>query len=248
MPVVGTTATYADGTPKPRLRGRVHLAGAVALALGALWAGGQGEAGWTLALSAKTMTYAASAFLHLFPFSSARSLRAAHAVDLVCIPLTTVGTVALFVRAEDVVREACVAAWVLVANAVVVAWQVWPQTGTREAPPGRQAVRVGVVVLYSTWALTFAGVRAGLGQPGREKAGALWAFMVATSVLTTLSYWLATRRPAGLLASDRGYRGDGPFAVPWHGVGLWGHHEDMHVLVAAGDLVCVLLASELRRS
>jgi hypothetical protein len=116
---------------------------------------------------------------------------------------------------------------VLAVNTLLVLLQVRGQAGFRVNAPVAASARVAVVVAYSVWALVLMGLRTG--------AAPLWVGMVVTAVLATPPYWVVHRR------HDPSHA---PARAPGHVERLWGYHEDVHLLVVAGDAQWAALVAQ----
>lgn len=221
---------YEDETMRPLLRGRIHQAGVLLLAAAAFWALRESRLALAFGLVAKVTTYGASACLHVGSFRDERGVRAALTVDLLCIPMTVVGTLAPFVRGEDARREAAVGAAVVLLNAIVVGVQMRAQPGLTIQRPRVAALRVLLVLLYSVWVVVYVGVVCDFDP--------LWGALLALLVLCLLTY---------SCVHDQHTPGHVPrcYQMPWHTNRLWGYHEDMHTTTLLADALWLALAVKL---
>jgi hypothetical protein len=219
---------YADGKPRPLLRGVIH--GILALALlpgiGILVAATR-DIAMALGLAGKFATYAASATFHLYPFSSTIGVTRAFIVDLVLVPAWVCGTVAPFVsHPVDMAREGGLAAGVLVLNALLVWRQTRGQRGLRTQPGRSEAPRSMLVIAYVVWAFTFIGLTVGV-------ANVEWGTMLALTILAGGLSQPVTQAYELEPISSR---------VPWHAARVWSFHEDFHLVLACTDAVWLALA------
>ena len=166
---------YADGKPRPLLRGVLHGALSVSLAAGVSTAVALGCPELAFGLGGKLVTCTASAFFHLYPFKSIRGVTRAFVLDIACVPAALAGTAFAFTTSASSVREASLAAAVAALNGGAVAWQCRGQLGLKTRIDRTDAPRSVIVTLYGTWAVAFVGLSAGFG-------GA-WLAMVALVLL-----------------------------------------------------------------
>lgn len=219
---------YADGKPRPLMRGVLHGLLSLGLLGGAVFSARLFPA-ICAGLTGKMITYGASALFHLYPFKTVRTVTRAFVVDIALVPFSVCGAGAAFVTSASVVRETCIAGVVVALNLIAVIWQTHGQVGLNTRSDRSDMPRSVIVTMYSIWVLTFVGLSAGF-------AG-MWPPVLALAVL------------AGLLA---GPVGDAHELEPtfgwarWHALGVWSLHEDFHLLLALSDACWLALAAKFQ--
>ena len=216
---------YADGKPRPLMRGTLHGVGLLALFVGAVIASMKSAFPLACGLLGKAATYGASATFHLVPFATVDGVTRAFIADLICVPVTLCGAIAPFVPSEAIGREAAVAACVLLCNAGLVIWQTRGQRGLKTRDDRSDTPRGVLVGAYTLWAIFMVSLAAGIDVT--------WAVMVGMSLLA-----LALSQPV-TAAHERE-----PLSrrVPWHVPGVWSFHEDFHLAIAGADVAWLILA------
>ena len=223
------TRQYADGKPRPLLRGVLHGILSLALLSATVVAAAMGDPGMALGFAGKFATYAASATFHLYPFATVTAVTRAFVMDLICVPASACGSIAPFVAdtLSDIVREAGLATGVLLLNAALVLWQTRGQVGLKTHRS--DAPRSALVGAYAAWAFILIGLTAGVG--------ALWGAMLILFLLAAALSLPVTRSHELEPISAR---------VPWHVPGVWSFHEDFHFTLAGADAVWLALALRFR--
>jgi len=216
---------YADGKPRPLCRGVLHGSLSAALLAGVFLTAAMGFEELCLGLAGKMITYFFSACFHLYPFRSVAGVTRAFVADIACVPFAVCGATLAFVTKASFVREACIAAGVVVANGIAVAYQTHGQVGLETRKDRSDAPRSLIVALYSIWSSTFIGLSAGFGG--------LWPPMVAFALL------------AGLCSGpvSKAHKLEPTLAwARWHRLGFWSLHEDFHLVLALSDSCWLALA------
>jgi hypothetical protein len=188
----------------------------------------QGEVGLSLGAAGKMITYSASATFHLFPFATVAAVTSSFVADIACVPFSVCGAIAPFVAVDGtdtIMRQGALAAAVLCANCVCVAWQTAGQHGLKTRSDRSDAPRSLIVTLYSLWVLAYIGIRTDFD--------ALWAGVVAATVVAAALSQPVTE------AHDVEPVGQ---AVPWHVVTVWSFHEDFHLALVVADALWLALA------
>ena len=221
---------YADGKPRPLLRGALHGCLSVALLGGVPYAIALGHPELAIGLLGKLITYAASATFHLYPFATVRGVTAAFVADIACVPFSLCGSALAFATSDSVVREACIALLALVLNGLAIAWQCQGQEGLRTRSDRSDTPRSAIVAVYSLWVSVFVGLSAGFGG--------LWPPCVALALLAGLLSGPVTEAHH-LEPTHRWAR--------WHRPGVWSLHEDFHLALALSDACWLVLAIQFER-
>ncbi len=237
---------YADGKPRPRLRGVLHgvLAAAGVLATAALvWhlrAARCAPRWWPLVgfLLLKTATTTASARFHLVEYASVAAVTEALLVDLLFVPCSAWAPAAILDDfppggggggrhgAFFAVHGGMLCLFLL--NAWLVRRQFRGHAGL-DTPKGRSdGPRLAVVTVMSAAGSAVVAAHPGMGRG----ATGVWAWFAASAALNVAGGACGAVVTAAH-AESLCRRGTGWF--PWHRPDVWGLHEDMHLLLAASD-------------
>ena len=252
---------YADGKPRPILRGALHGVIAVVgtlLTLALLTE----HARWrpfAAFIGLKTVTAAASARFHLSPFRDAPAARRALIVDLICVPCSIWGNACLIAytpiqpafRGDEAGRTLSMGihaamAGCFVINGLLVQYQFSGATtsnavGKDDAlslatPRGRSdGPRMKILVLMSViayGAIYVLLLRPMASHPNPHHNGiASWCW----AGLAVSLVGLALAQPVTQAhAEDLSWCGTLPWRL-WHVKQVWGLHEDMHLAVFVAD-------------
>lgn len=177
----------------------------------------------TLLLFAKSLSYFASALLHLFPFKSVKGVTEALKFDLIAIA-ASIGFTALPFASnyQEVMRTVAITTLFIGGQLVCVEWQFWGHMGL-DTPPNRSELPRNVLLV-----LQFLDTSAKIGEAMAYST--LWKAGIFT-------YAVAFCLAAPVTARHK----EEPFfkQLPWHKKGVFSMHEDFHnvLLIADGIMV-----------
>jgi hypothetical protein len=222
------SSEYADGKPRPLFRGVLHGLMALALAAGAIESSFLGLPELAMGFAGKMVTYGASANFHLYPFSSVKGVTRAFIADVAFILFAPAGGLAPFLLGAEtsvVAREVALASLAILLNFACVAWQCAGQSGLRTRADRSDTPRTVVLVAYTAWAFIFVGTRTAFSG--------VWCALLGLSILAIAVSLPVTQAHAEEPHVER---------VPWHARGIWGLHEDFHLVLAISDCFWLALA------
>lgn len=216
---------YADGKPKPVLRGVMHGIIAIGVLICVFASRRDSDLPIALprALLCKACTYGVSAIFHLVPFASVRSVIWAFTLDLICVPFAPYGHLIPFADDSSLASTSAFAC-VLLLNTALVVWQTQGMTDLR-TPVGRtDTPRVAFIAIYSAYAI--------------YRCGAFTGFQLLWWVM--LGLWAPAVFCADRVSTAHEHEPTATFAK-WHVPGVWSFHEDLHTCIAIGDGVWLML-------
>ncbi|GMH74752.1 hypothetical protein TrLO_g3373 [Triparma laevis f. longispina] len=233
--------TYIDGKPKPYFRGYVHGIGTIVFGFltvcSTLYTGKNFGTtptlltnywwGFTLLLFGKFISYAASAWLHLYPFQSKKWVTEALKTDLVCIVLSVGFTSLAFFPAwseESLLGFGITLAFMFL-NLACVQWTFTGHIGL-ETPKNRSEVPRNICLV-----LQFVDIAYKIGKS--TDFSRMW-------FCTMCTYITAFVFAGPVTASHEKEPIVGMFF--WHKLQRNSLHEDFHNVLAIADIVVIKMA------
>ena len=177
----------------------------------------------TLLLFAKSLSYFASALLHLYPFKSVRGVTEALKFDLIAIAASIGFTALPFASTySDIMQTTAITTLFIGGQLVCVEWQFWGHTGL-ETPRNRSELPRNLLLV-----LQFLQTSRQIGE------AMFYSFFWKAGIFT---YAVAFCLAAPVTARHK----EEPFfkVLPWHKKGIFSMHEDFHnvLLIADGIMV-----------
>lgn len=233
-PVMLRCKAYADGKPRPSLRGVLH--GGVSLALAAsllaylveLAAGAAAPTrGWRIVglILGKLASYAASGTLHLVSFRSVGALTRALEVDLVLVSCSIWASSSLFApSASEWLAVFATGLLFTLVNCALVLHQFRGHVGLKTPPDRSDVPRSVLLVLQFVSTVGYIGWRYGYRD--------LWFISTGIYIVS-----FAVSTPVTAAHEEE------PMSefLPWHRLGRNGFHEDFHILVLVADAIVVIM-------
>jgi len=216
---------YADGKPRPLFRGVLHGVVTVLLVTLALpWvvialANGTLPSHWwkfVVFLAGKALSYGSSATLHLYPFVNLKPLTNALKLDLLAINVSICVSCLCVWRADYAIGTGTV---ICLFSAGLIYWQFRGHLGL-STPKGRSDIP-RVVLFVAQWFKALLLVWWNYGF--RDLAICSYVFYIVAFCLSLPVTNAHGKEPMWEI-------------IPWHKPGVYGTHEDFHLILLLADL------------
>mmetsp|Transcript_32419 Transcript_32419/g.103000 ORF Transcript_32419/g.103000 Transcript_32419/m.103000 type:complete len:294 (-) Transcript_32419:1241-2122(-) len=225
---------YLDGKPRPFFRGVLHglvsavLVVAIAGVAAALQAGKLPWRCWGFVafLLGKLASYATSALLHLYPFQTLEALTASFKWDLACVTVSVWSSSANVAvhNPSEFLASVLIHAAVNALNFVLVSVQLGDHKGLETLDSSTDAPRMALLVVQFCSTMYHIG----------------WHYGFKDYWLAALGFYVAAFAISAPVTANHEVEPVSSWC-PWHKAGRNGLHEDMHLLIFAGDVAMALL-------